>query len=96
MISRTNAVKMSTRKWEALSKGEDADSRCGFCAFVGLRECEGNCPLYPDVCTDTLESGPKSLYRQWLGSSKSESEEREIALQILNAIKERGEKWIRQ
>lgn len=101
MITKTDAVKMSIKKWEALSQGRVPLSYdCGFCEFVAESvdgnwadsnvACEELCPLYPDVCSveDSLDNKP--LY--WI---HNRSRNKAVAKQILEAIKERGEKWIK-
>lgn len=88
MITKTNAVKMSIRKWTALAKGEWPKSRvCGFCKFTRNHCTE--CPLYPDVGCET-----ESLFMQWIHAPFG-TESDAIAQQILDAIKERGAKWIK-
>ena len=100
MITKTNAVKMSIRKWEALAKGRTTTShQCGFCQYVEGRhlskwyfsnsDCDRLCPLYPDVCSVSVIV-PKPLYFKYRSTKNIAT-----AKAILKAIKERGEKWIK-
>lgn len=90
MITKTNAVKMSIRKWEKIVDGdkEAIEEDCGFCEFFP-RRCR-KCPLFPDVC-NWGDSCPKALYWQYEQTGNPQ-----IAELILAAIKERGDKWIKE
>ena len=85
MITRTNAVKMSIKKWGQYPVNLKA--KCGFCEFEKYKIyiCN-NCPLYPDICGDW-----DSLYSKYENNPTVELQQ-----QILSAIKERGEKWIKE
>ena len=101
MITKTNAVKMSVRKWEKIIKKLEREEpvtweitglSCGFCYFFRtLGRYNGclKCPLFPDICTEDRE-GSKSLFWRF-----SEEDSLELARQILEAIRVRGEKWIK-
>ncbi len=90
-ITRQEAFDMSIKKWTPLAKGEQPESDiCGFCAYypdIDRHSC-GECPLSPDICGWDSDAG---LYEDW-----ERTEDPKIAKQILEAIKERGEKWIKE
>ncbi len=99
MITKTNAVNMSVRRWEALAQDEDAETGCGFCEFFNPalfdttnKNCQ-NCPLYPDVCMNHNDDTGSLFYRhrrEYISARRIE-----LANRILTAIKERGAKWIK-
>ena len=97
MITKTNAVGMSIRKWNR--DPVDLDDTCGFCEYAKERSnmgygnsvCEEYCPLYPDICTAEGDEKPNALYWQYHRTRTPE-----LAQQILDAIIERGEKWIQK
>ena len=101
MITKTNAVKKSIRKYERIIKALKKNTfdypldKCGFCQF--FNDCGGctECPLYPDICFRKRD--PYTLYWQISGLIvKGEyTEAIPLAEQMLSEIRARGEKWIK-
>jgi len=103
-FSKKDAVEMSTKKWEAFANGKGRESdNCGFCEYAartlgrkptigieGNTICESFCPLYPDICAQYNDYylDPKPLF--WRKRNKKNAQ------QILDAIKQRGEAWIKE
>lgn len=116
-LTKTNAVKMSVRRWEqvierleqgdgkiglfALNSGEFGD--CGLCDFHHpdsyldplSSHCCDECPLYPDICSHSRwELLPRPTFWKFCGGRTTAEEQLPLAREILQAIKDRGAKWI--
>jgi len=97
MITKENAVKISTKKWELYSKGiRPKNEDCGFCLFCESftkeepsdnNHCKKYCPLYPDICDNCFST--RALYWKHYGINDTEN-----AKKMLREIKKRGEAWI--
>lgn len=91
MITKREAVDMSIRKWSEYPV--DTSEECGFCVYNyfarHLNNCD-ECPLFPIVCAVPTPCYPNTLYKKYRNKPT-----RKLQQQILTAIKERGEKWIK-
>ena len=91
MISKTNAVKMSIRKWERIVAAEDEEEKdCGFCVFRDQLYPSPPChPWYPLDKAGICATDPDGLYQQW-----EENSTLELAQKILAGIRKEGAKWL--
>jgi len=103
MLTKTQAVNRSIKKWEALVEDPySAEGDCGFCAFmeqlVGAYfdedSCQKHCPLYPDVCSLFMPDENFPIYWQFKEADDTKIK-KQLASKMLKAIKERGAKWIK-
>ena len=95
-MTRKEAVEKSIRKWEEIVKTGVSWEMCGFCKYYQplkhslKNRCKG-CPLYPDIC-NFGEEDKQALFWRWVNSFREEKGG--LAIEMLAAIRERGQKWL--
>ena len=106
-ITRQEAVDMSIKKWTALAKGKgNKFAVCGLCKYslehttdtgdaTDNAGCK-NCPLFPDVCANSLVDDDDKLLEPYPLFWRCNDATPEVAQQILDAIKTRGQAWIEE
>ena len=106
MITRQEAVDMSIEKWETLASGDhDKFTKCGLCKYSVEQATEYNpsdnegckcCPLFPDVCANSPVDDDDKLLEPYPLFWRCNDATPEVAQQILDAIKTRGQAWIEE
>lgn len=81
-----------------LTIADIATTSCAFCEFRSQApptdDLCGICPLSPDICL--LKTGPEPDALYWrIVSSQTHNEQLKLSRQMLQEIKTRGEKWIK-
>ncbi len=95
MLTRTNAIKRSVKKWKGIvAGGEEGDIRCGFCHFrmalPASPSCIGWCPMdKPELCCPIT-----GVYQQWCKATGIKKAE--LAQRMLDGIIKYGAIWIEE
>jgi len=98
MITKTNAVKMSIKKWEKVKKWPSINSMfqpCGFCEYFNKEKdpCK-TCPLYPDLCYWDGNKKPNTLFWRIKRKIIGGKDAGDLVEKMLSEIKERGKVWL--